>query len=251
MDLRDYQNKYDCLKIERQDGVLTVTMHTRGGDALWGIMRNSLHCELGEAFADIARDESNRVVVLTATGDTFVASMDTNMQPPESSAVAFWQRIYREGVALIENLLRVPVPMIAAVNGPALIHAEIALLCDIVLASDNAEFADIAHVPGGVVPGDGVHTIWPMLLGPNRGRYFLLTGQRIGAREALDLGLVGEVLPRADLLPRAIEHAERLAALSPTMLRHTRRLLVAHLRKRIDEELSHGLGLESLAVLPE
>lgn len=250
MTLDDYRTRYDGLTIDRDEaGVLTVTIHTRGGEALWGIAMNGLHRELGEVFADIGRDEENRVVILTGTGNTFIAGMDDQSGPPETTPGAIWDRVHREGMALLDNLLRIPVPTIAAVNGPATIHAEIPLLCDIVLASETAEFADLAHVSGGSVPGDGVHTIWPMLLGPNRGRYFLLTGQRIPAVEALQLGLVGEVLPREDLLTRAQQHAARLAALPYPMLRHTRRLLVTELRKRLDAELSNGLGLEGLALL--
>jgi enoyl-CoA hydratase/carnithine racemase len=92
--------------------------------------------------------------------------------------------------------------MIAAVNGSALIHAELAVLCDIVLAADTTEFQDAPHFPMGLVPGDGVHVVWPLILGPNRGRYFLLTGQKLFASEALDLGVVNEVMPRDKLLPR-------------------------------------------------
>lgn len=249
MDFQGYRTRYQSIRLERDDGVLTLTLHTDGGEALWGIGRSSLHRELGEAFADIARDEENRIVVITGTGDNFVAKMDTSSFDPSADRAQTWDRIYREGIALLENLLRIPVPMIAAVNGPALIHAELPLLCDIVLATEEAEFADLAHVPGGVVAGDGAQTVWPMLLGPNRGRYFLLTGQRIGAREALSLGLVGEVVRRRDLLDRAREHATRLAALPLPVLRHTRRLLVADIRKRLEAELSHGLALEAFATL--
>jgi enoyl-CoA hydratase/carnithine racemase len=158
-----------------------------------------------------------------------------------------WERIFEEGVALLENHLAVPVPMIAAVNGPALIHAELAVLCDIVIAAEHAEFADLAHTPNGVVPGDGVHTVWPMLLGPNRGRYFLLTGERIDAQEARRLGIVQEVMNPDALLPRALELADQLAQHAPKMLRHTRRLLVRDLRRRMRDELELGLGLEAMA----
>ncbi|MDO7833690.1 enoyl-CoA hydratase/isomerase family protein [Sphingobium sp. HBC34] len=250
MRLTDYQHRYDSLHVERSDsGGLTVRMHTRGGEALWGIALNGLHRELGELFADIARDDENRVVILTATGDTFCAHMDMQAGPPETDMALMWERVHREGVALLDNLLRVPVPMIAAINGPAHIHAELPLLCDIVLAADTAEFADIAHVAGGVVPGDGVQAIWPMLLGPNRGRYFLLTGQKIGAAEALALGIVGEVLAPDALMDRARSHADRLAALPLPMLRRTRTVLTTHLRARMEAELSHGLMLEAFATL--
>ena len=77
-----------------------------------------------------------------------------------------------------------------------MIHAEIPVLSDIVLASENATFQDAPHFPRGVVLGDGVHVVWPLLLGQNRGRYFLLTGQTLSAQEAHELGVVAEVLPR-------------------------------------------------------
>lgn len=250
MHLDDYRDRYATIEFARSDdGVLTLTMHTRGGEALWGTSTRSLHCELGHAFADIARDPRNKVVVITGTGASFVAGMDPEERYPEPSLAAMWPRIYQEGIDLLENLLAVPVPMIAAVNGPALIHAEIAVLCDIVLAADTAEFADLAHVPGGAVPGDGVHTVWPMLLGPNRGRYFLLTGERIGADEAKRLGVVAEVLPPQALLPRARELAGTLAKLTLPTLRNTRAVLTRNLKKRMGEELAYGLGAEAVAML--
>jgi len=249
MDFEEYRTRYETVKLDRDAGVLTMTLHSQGSEARWGIGPTSLHRELGAVFADIARDEENRIVIITGTGADFMAQLDLATFDPAADRAQMWDRLHREGTELLENLLRVPVPMIAAVNGPALIHAEVPLLCDIVLASEDAEFADLAHIPGGVVPGDGVQTIWPMLLGPNRGRYFLLTGQRIGAREALSLGMVGEVVDRGLLLARAHEHAIRLAGLPLPVLRHTRRLLVADIRKRLEAELSHGLALEALATL--
>jgi enoyl-CoA hydratase/carnithine racemase len=250
MKLSDYQDKYRGIRLSRSDaGVLEMVLHTRGGPALWGSSPESLHAELGEAFLDIARDPENRVIVMTGTGDSFIAASDPEGRHSEASNGEMWTRIYREGVSLLENLLAVPVPMISAVNGPALIHAEIPVLCDIVLAAHDAEFADLAHSPYGVVPGDGVHTVWPMLLGPNRGRYFLLTGERIGAAEARAIGVVGEVLEPDALLPRAHEHAARLAALPLSMLRYTRALLVRELRRRMFDELASGLAHEALATL--
>jgi enoyl-CoA hydratase/carnithine racemase len=249
--LSDYGDKYRGIRFSRSDdGVLEMVLHTRGGPALWGSSPESLHGELGHAFVDVARDPETRVIVLTGTGDSFIAGFDPTASYPEASIAEMWPRIYNEGLALLENLLAIPVPMVAAVNGPALIHAELAVLCDIVLAASHAEFADLAHIPsGGAIPGDGVHTVWPMLLGPNRGRYFLLTGERIGAAEARAIGVVGEVLEPDALLPRAHEHAARLAKLPMAMLRYTRTLLVRDLRRRVFDELPSGLAHEALATL--
>lgn len=248
--LADYAQRYQGIRFSRSStGVLEMTLHTRGGPALWGTSRRSLHAELGPAFRDIALDPDNRVVVLTGTGDSFIAAADPEERFEEPDLAAMWPRIHEEGLALLQNLLAVPVPMIAAVNGPALIHAELAVLCDIVLAASHAEFADLAHVPGGAVPGDGVHTVWPMLLGPNRGRYFLLTGERIAVAEAQRLGVVGEVLAAGELKPRAHVLAEQLARLPMLVLRHTRSVLVRDLRRRITDDLGFGLAHEALAFL--
>lgn len=250
MQLSDYQNKYEGIRFSREGGVLEMTLHTRGGPAKWGSSLDCLHAELGDAFLDVARDRDNKVVLLTGTGDSFIAGFDPAFNFPEGSLAEMWPRIYDEGVALLNNLLAIPVPMVAAVNGPALIHAELAVLCDIVLAADTAEFADLAHVPsGGAIPGDGVHVVWPMLLGPNRGRYFLLTGERIGAQEARQIGVVAEVLAPDALMPRARELATQLAKLPVPLLRNTRMLLTKELRRRMFDELHNGLAHEALATL--
>jgi enoyl-CoA hydratase/carnithine racemase len=249
MQFADYATRYNTIRFERTGGVLELIMHSRGGEARWGSSPNSLHAELGNAFLDIARDPENKVIILTGTGHSFVASMDGQERQPEPTLLEMWDRIYDEGVSLLENLLAIPVPVIGAVNGPAYIHAELAVLSDIVLAAEHAEFADLAHAPGNCVPGDGVHTIWPMLLGPNRGRYFLLTGQKLNARQALELGVVSEVLPAAALMPRARQLANQLAALPRRQLRHTRAVLVRHLRRRLREDLDFGLAVEALAMV--
>src|SRR5581483_6519380 len=94
------------------------------------------------------------------------------------------------------------VPVVCALNGPAQAHSELAVLSDIVIAADHAYFQDLPHAPMGMVPGDGIQLIWPLLVGFNRARYFLLTGQKIDADEALRLGVVGEVLPAHQVLER-------------------------------------------------
>jgi enoyl-CoA hydratase/carnithine racemase len=137
--------------------------------------------------------------------------------------------------------------MIAAVNGPVSVHSELAVLCDVVLAAEHTYFQDAPHFPGGLVPGDSMQIVWPLLLGPNRGRYFLLTGQKIFAEEAEQLGVVGEVLPADEVLPRAQEIAAGLARLNPILLRNTRHALVRPLRRAVAHDLHTGLALEAIA----
>src|SRR5712664_1611562 len=194
----EYSNKYKHVKMERRDGILQLTLHNNGGPVIWNF---DSHHETAHALGDVARDRENKVVIITGAADVFIA--DHEFGDANKIPAAAWDHIITDGKYLIMNHLDIEAPMIAAVNGPALIHAELALLCDIVLASENAEFQDAPHFRDGLVPGDGVHIVWPLILGPNRGRYFLLTGQKLSAREALKLGVVNEVLPREQLLPRA------------------------------------------------
>ena len=240
--LGDYADKYQHAKVERRDGILQVTLHTEGGELKWG---GPPHEELSFLFADIARDYENKVVILTGTGESFCAN-----PPPTGSAnlnSSAWDRVYNEGKHLLMNLLNIEVPMIAAVNGPAHRHAEIAVLCDIVLAAEHTTFQDSAHFPNGTVPGDGVHLVWPLVLGPNRGRYFLLTGQKISAQEAYAFGVVNEVLPRERVLPRAWELAGQIAVRPTLAIRYARVAMTQTLKRMMIEDLGYGLALEGLA----
>lgn len=158
-----------------------------------------------------------------------------------------WDHSYGDAKRLIMNLLDIEVPIIAAVNGPVDIHAEIPVLGDIVIAADHSFFADAPHFPNGLVPGDGVQVLWPYLLGRNRGSYFLLTGQRLSAPEALRLGVVNEVLPADSVLPRARELAKLILEKPPLTVRYARTLLTQELKKITLDNLSHGLALQGLA----
>ena len=237
-----YSDKYQSIRMERRDGILQMTFHTDGDSLQWGGIP---HQEVPEAFADIGSDRDNLVVIMTGTGAAFTGPPGTPESTPKRTPQE-WDKTYWEGKHLLSNLLDIEVPMISAINGPALRHSELPLLCDIVLAAEEASFQDSGHFISGLIPGDGMHVIYPLLLGLNRGRYFLLTGQTIEAREAKELGLVSEVLPRQDLLPRAWELAEQLTKQSPLVLRYTRVLLTQYIKRQMHDLLGYGLALEGL-----
>jgi enoyl-CoA hydratase/carnithine racemase len=243
--LEDYATKYQTVRMERRNGILQMTFHTDEGSLRWGLLP---HREFPAAFADVGSDPENKLIIMTGTGEEFSGPRPEGKYRPGGSPRA-WDTIYWEGKHLLTNLLDIEVPMIAAVNGPALRHSELPLLCDIVLASESAAFQDSAHFPTGLVPGDGMHIVYPLLLGANRGRYFLLTGQMLSARQAQDWGLVNEVLPNSALLPRAWELADQLAQQPILTLRYARVVLTLEIKRRVQELLGYGLALEGLASL--
>ena len=240
--LDQYADKYQTIRMERRQGILQMTFHTNGGPLQWG---GGPHSEFPQAFADVGSDPENRIVIMTGTGDVFSGPPGTAAGTPKR-APREWDQTYWEGKRLLTNLLDIEVPMISAINGPALRHSEIPLLCDIVLASETAAFQDSGHFMSGLIPGDGMHIVYPLLLGLNRGRYFLLTGQRIEAQEAKTLGLVNEVLPQAELLPRAWALAEQMAQQSDIVLRYSRVAMTLVVKRLMHDLLGYGLALEGL-----
>ena len=244
----DYGELYRHIKMERKNGILQITLHTDGDSLRWGL---GPHEELARAFADIGGDPDNEVVIMTGTGAEFSGPRASPgaRSPARGVTAQKWDKISWDGKHLLMNLLDIEVPMISAINGPAWRHSELPLLCDIVLAAEDASFQDSAHFQGGLVPGDGVHVVYPLIMGLNRGRYFLYTGQTLDACEARDIGLVNEVLPRGEVLSRAWTLAEQLLQQPFLVRRYTRVMLTQYVKRAMHDLLGYGLALEGLAIL--
>ena len=247
VNLEDYCDKYETIKFHREDGILEMTLGTDGGPLVWC---RQAHAEMEEAFLNIGRDRENQVVIITGTGGAFsgpVAEVSANRKYHHQTQDE-WGELGWEANRLHSNMLAIDIPMISAVNGPAARHAEIPVMCDIVLASETASFQDSAHFSGGLVPGDGVHVVFSMIMGMNRARYFLITGQVLDANKSLEYGLVNEVLPAENLLPRAWEHARTIMLQPELNRRYTRILLTEEMRRKMNELLPYGLALEGLCI---
>lgn len=241
-----YKDRYQNIRLERDDGVLTMTLHTNGDSLVWSAQA---HEELGYCFTDVGTDRDNKVVIMTGAGNDFCA--DINAGSFKLSTAGDWDLTFFDGRRLLSNLLDIEVPVISAVNGPARIHPEIPVLSDVVLASDTALFQDAPHFMSGIVPGDGAHIVWPHVLGPNRGRYFLITGQVLDARTALEFGVVNEVLTKERLIHRARELASTIAAKPALARRYTRVALTQRIKRLMQEGLGYGLAVEALAAIDQ
>lgn len=257
-----YKDKYETIKLERtDDGILTMTIHELGnpdGPVKYDVDYDwkHPHVEWSHCFNDIARDYENEIVIITNGGDNFLtedrapyasnAGMVGKEDPIPPGA---WDWVQHNGKALQMNLLNIECPVIGAIRGQAQVHAELATQSDIVLCSEDTILQDLPHFEsGGYAPGDGVGLHWPTVLGSNRGRYFLLTGQRLTAAEALSLGVVQEVLPKDKVLQRAQELAQDILRRPKLIRRYTRILTTQIARQQMLDHLGFGLALEGLSV---
>ena len=240
----DYAKKYETIELQRTDGIVQMTIHSGDKSLIWTSLA---HDELAYCFSDLANDRENKVVILTGAGENFCAEID--FASFDLSSAQGWDHVIYEGRRLLNNLLEIPVPVVAAVNGPVFFHPEIPVMSDVVIASETAAFQDGPHFPSGIVPGDGAHIVWPHVLGSNRGRYFLLTGQTLDARTALEYGAVNEVVPPDQLLDRAWEVARSIAEKPLLARRYARQALTLEFKRLMHEGLGYGLTMEALAVL--
>jgi enoyl-CoA hydratase/carnithine racemase len=210
---------YTTLETARVGDVLRVTIAHPTSPL--NAVDEALHGDLTRLFADLRRESDARAVLLTGRGRAFSAGGDFAWFP-QLREPGRMEALRRDAKQLIWDLVDVEVPIVAAVNGPAMgLGASIALLCDVIFMADTAVIGD-PHVKVGIVAGDGGAVIWPLALGPARAKQYLLTGDPLSAAEAERIGLVNRVVAAADLDREAMAFAERLAAGAPLAVRYTK-----------------------------
>jgi enoyl-CoA hydratase len=226
-----------AIDLEIQDGIACITMNRP--QALNAFDSEQLDL-LGATVHEIGQDRSVRVVILTGAGErAFAAGADIKEMAEKSEAegLAFG----RKGHAVANALERLPQPVIAAVNGYAFGGGcELAIACDIRIASDNARFAQ-PEVAIGIPPGWGGTQRLPRLIGPGFAAEMILTGRHVHADEALRIGLVNAVYPLAELMPAAWEMAEKIARNSPHAVRAAKQLMA----QAFAGDLGAGLATEA------
>ena len=241
----EYFDKFEHLRLTRSaNGVLEVRLTTNDGPI---VFTGKDHHDFVEAFSQIAQDRDNKVMILTGSGDDFLAQID-GPSLGDITDPGEWDRTWWEGQQVLQNLTSISVPVIAAINGPATVHSEYALIADIIIAVEDSYFQDYPHLTFGIVPGDGVQTVWASAIGAYRTKYFHYTQQKISAREAQAFGVVAEVLPNKEaLMKRAYEVATNLLNIPELTRRHMRMMFVAPLRKALLEQVGYGLAVEGIS----
>jgi len=233
-----YSN-YETLRFAQTGAVLTVTI---ARPQALNAVNATLHTELSRVFGEIAQDASVDAVVLTGEGRAFSAGGDLqwfrDITPTQLDA------LFVEARRIIVDLIELPQPIIAAVNGAAAgLGATLALFCDVVYAAEDAKIAD-PHVRIGVTAGDGGAAIWPLLVSLARAKEYLMTGDSLTAVDAERIGLVNHVVPAAQLVATAQAMAQRLAQGSRMAIRSTKAALNKHLRASVNLVLDTSLSLE-------
>ncbi|MGO9882917.1 MAG: enoyl-CoA hydratase/isomerase family protein [Solirubrobacteraceae bacterium] len=223
-------------------GVLTLRFHTDGGPVTF---TGPMHSALPRLLDEIAMDRDNQVLVITGTGDQFMSDID-GPSLGDVTRPAVWDAIIAEGRRVVQRLADLEMPIVAAVNGPATVHSEYALLADIVVASETTVFGDFPHLTFGLVPGDGLHVIWEEVLGLNRSRHLILTQGTFTAAEALSWGAIAEVVAQENVIARALEIAEGLANRPQLLNRYIATTIRQRLSRRMAEGAVLGMALEGI-----
>ncbi|HEV2569351.1 crotonase/enoyl-CoA hydratase family protein [Sphingomonas sp.] len=203
-------------------------------------------------LTDADEDISVRAVILTGAGSAFSSGGDLKAMKSgaglRASLPAQTRRNYRAGIQRLPLLFQaLEVPVIAAINGPAIgAGLDLACMCDVRIASKAAVFAE-SFVKVGIVPGDGGAWLLPRIIGFSRATELALTGETFGADEALAMGLVSRVVEPDALLTTAREVADKIAANPPHAVRMTKRLLREGQTATLANILEMSAAMQSLA----
>ncbi|OBH62497.1 enoyl-CoA hydratase [Mycobacterium sp. E2479] len=209
-------------------------------------VNNRMHTAFTRLWGTLADDPDARAVLITGTGDYFSAGgnlvewLETHVNNPVTRRAGM-----RDARRIVRDMIDFPLPVVAAVNGPAVgFGCSIAVLCDIVLMSDRSFFAD-THVASGLVAGDGGSVLWPLLMSLIKAKEYLMLGERINADKAVELGLANRVVPHAQIKQEGLAVAHRLAALPARAVQDTKRTLNLHAQRAITGILEYGISAET------
>ncbi|MBM3658653.1 MAG: enoyl-CoA hydratase/isomerase family protein [Actinobacteria bacterium] len=232
----------DVIRVE-EDGPLRIITLARP-DQLNAI-NPELHLGLTKVFPQLSADEGARVAVITGEGRAFSAGGDFDLLQGMVDDMALRQATIAEGRELVVNMIRCRVPVVAAVNGPAVgLGCSVIALSDVVYMAESAFLSD-PHVSVGLVAADGGPLTWPLHTSLLLAKEYAFTGERISAARAREIGLANHVVPDGEVLAAATEAARKIAALPQQAVEATKRVLNLHLEHAVLATIDFAMSAET------
>ena len=227
----------------KPNGVLVVTINR---PEVLNAANARLHWEFTQIWPVVDADPKTRVVVVTGAGKAFSAGGDLSLVEDMAGNPDALTRTMREASDLVYNMINLDKPVVSAINGVAVgAGLVVALMADVSIIAETARFTD-GHTRLGVAAGDHAAIIWPLLCGMAKAKYYLLTADFIDGREAERIGLVTMCLPPEQVMPKALDVADRLARGSQISIQWTKRALNNWLRQA-GPIFDQSLALEMLS----
>ncbi len=208
-------------------------------------INDELHRGLTCLFPQLSADAGARVAVVTGEGRAFSAGGDFGLLDRMAKDRGLRRVVIAEGRELVTNMIRCRVPVIAAVNGPAVgLGCSVIALSDVVFMAESAYLSD-PHVTVGLVAADGGPLSWPLHTSLLLAKEYAFTGDRITATRAAEIGLANHVCPDDDVVPAALATAHKIAALPQQAVEATKRVLNMHLERAVLATIDFAMASET------
>lgn len=245
----DY-SEFDFLKVDiGEDGVAVVTMDNP--DKLNAIGPHN-HWQIEDIWLKLARDERIKVIVLTGAGRAFCAGGDIKLMSQRAQTeygLKYALRVPQNTLRIWEHLLLCPQPIIAAVNGDALgLGTSLFAFCDMSIVAEDAKLGD-THVRVGLVTGDGGSVMWPLLVGPQRAKEYLMRGKLLDGKKAEEIGLVNYAFPKEQVLDEALKIAREIAEQPIWAVRWSKAAVNKQLKAQVNLVGELSIAYEAMTML--